>query len=115
MLMRCLMLLATLACCPSTASAESPKCDDPGNWATMSAFAQLKNSALTTSTRIVWDKVSVSLLASEQVGPDLYRQVHHIVYPQKDGGKIEIITRNNASSQECSMSSVEVYVISMKL
>jgi hypothetical protein len=115
MQLRRVFLAVLLATCTPVAEAGTPDCDGPDNWAAGSAYAQLKNAALTAPTHVDWDRVTVTLLASEQVGPDLHRQVHLIVFPHKDGRRIEVITRNDASSEECSMGPVEVYVVSTKL
>jgi hypothetical protein len=60
-------------------------------------------------------KTQVQRLASEKIGPDLYRQVHRIVYTTRPAGRIEVITVNEASSEECSMSGVSVFVVSQRL
>jgi len=54
-------------------------------------------------------------LASEQIGRNLYRQVHRAIFTEKSGKTIEIITVNSASSEECSMSDVDVFVVSQHL
>jgi hypothetical protein len=54
-------------------------------------------------------------LASEKVGKDLYRQVYDITFYEKTGSKIEVITSSKASNEECSMSGVDVFVVSRRL
>jgi hypothetical protein len=54
-------------------------------------------------------------LASEQIGKDLYRQVHLVTVTEKSGIKIEVVTVNDASTQECSMTGVDVYVIKERI
>jgi len=38
-----------------------------------------------------------------------------VTFTEKSGKTIEVITRNDASNEECSMSGVEVYVVSNRL
>jgi hypothetical protein len=54
-------------------------------------------------------------LASEKIGKDLYRQVHLVTLTDDAGKTVEVVTVNDASSQECSMSSVDAYVVSRHL
>lgn len=79
------------------------------------AFVHLKNAGLTNNDKIDFTKTKTVRLASERIGKDLYRQIHHVVFTEKTGNTIEVITSNDASSQECSMSGVEVFVVSTRL
>ncbi|MFZ3037429.1 MAG: hypothetical protein WA112_09190 [Rugosibacter sp.] len=79
------------------------------------AFAHLKNAGLTDNDKLDFTKTQTVRLASEKIGKDLYRQIHHVVFTEKAGGKIEVITSNDASNVECSMSGVQVFVISRRL
>jgi hypothetical protein len=89
------------------------------------AFGYLKTAGLTTNSEIDFSKTSVKLLAQEKIGKDLYNQVHLITFTKKpedlvtlarrSNDQIQVITVNEASSQECSMSAVDVYVISRHL
>lgn len=97
-----------------TAFAGSPNCGGPDGWAARQAFTHLQNAGLIlmesdyTTTKIV-------RLASEKIGKDLYRQIHKVTFTNNSGGTIEVITMNDASHVECSMSSVEVFVVSRDL
>lgn len=79
------------------------------------AFVHLKNAGLVSSDSVDVKKTATIRLASEKIGKDLYRQIHYVVFTQKNGKKIKVITTNNASSEECSMSGVDVYVVSRKI
>ncbi len=79
------------------------------------AFVHLKNAGLTSNDKVDSTQTKASLLASEPIGKDLYRQINHVVFTEKSGRKIEVITRNNASNEECSVSGVEVFVVSKRL
>jgi hypothetical protein len=79
------------------------------------AFVHLKNAGLTDNDKLDFTKTKTVRLASEKVGKDLYHQVHFVVFTEKAGGTIEVVTNNDASNEECSMSGVEVYVVSKRL
>ncbi|WP_024929978.1 hypothetical protein [Methylophilus sp. OH31] len=101
---------------PSTQSlAAVPDCSGPERWPTSMAFVELKNAGITTNDELDFDKTRTVRLASEKIGKDLYRQIHLVTFTQKSGETIKVITNNDASNEECSMSSVEVYIISTHL
>lgn len=101
---------------PLTAAAERPPdYTGTGNWPTVMAFATLKNAGLTDNDKVDFAKTKTVRLASEKIGRDLYRQVHRIVFTQRTGAPIEVITVNNVSRGEGSMSAVEVFVVSNHL
>jgi hypothetical protein len=50
-------------------------------------------------------------IASQKIGPDLYRQVFKVTLFRKEGGVVQAIAVSDASSGECSMSDVTVYRI----
>jgi hypothetical protein len=79
------------------------------------AFTHLRNAGITNNDRLDFTKTKTTRLASERVGKDLYRQVHLVVFTEKSGNVIEVITKNDASSEECSMTGVEVFVVSRRL
>ena len=79
------------------------------------AFVHLKNAGLTNNEKLDFTKTKTVRLASEKIGKDLYRQVHFVVFTERAGTTIEVITSNEASNEECSMSGVEVFVISRRL
>ena len=95
--------------------AKEPDCSGVQSWATNMAFVHLKNAGLADNKRLDFEKTKTILLASQSIGKDLYRQIHHVVFTEKSGKTIEVITSNNASSDECSMSGVEVFIISGRL
>jgi hypothetical protein len=95
--------------------ASSPDCSGPDRWASNMAFTHLKNAGLLQSETTDFVKTKVTRLASEKIGPDLYRQVHRIVFTKKSGESVVVITVNDASHQECSMSDVTVFVVSQQL
>ena len=108
-------ILASLVMLPALATAGSPDCADPRNWPSAMAFVHLKNAGVTDNAELDFDKTMTVRLASEQIGKDLYRQVHLVTFTKKSGETIQVITNNDASNEECSMSGVEVYLLSRRL
>jgi hypothetical protein len=100
---------------PSSFAAKIPACSHPDNWAAAMAQVHLKNAKLLNSESVDFSRTEVVLMASEKISKDLYRQIHLITFFEKTGHRIEVITSNEASSEECSMSSVQVFVISTRL
>ena len=109
------IIFALLCLSSGSVSAGSPNCTGVDSWATNMAFVHLKNAGLTDNDRLDFTKTKVVRLASEKIGKDLYRQLHLVTFTQKTGETIEVITSNDASHQECSMSGVQVFVIAKRL
>jgi hypothetical protein len=97
------------------ATAAGPDCASADSWPARSALVHLKNARLTEPNRLDASKTEIVRLASEEVGKDRYRQIHSITLTEKTGKKIEVVTSNIASSEECSISGVQVYVVSKRL
>ncbi len=76
------------------------------------AFVHMKNAQLTDNRSIDFSKTKTVRLASEKIGKDLWHQVYRVTFTKNSGDKIEVIAVHDASSAECSMSGVEVYVVS---
>ena len=89
--------------------------DCGGGWPTNMAFAQLKNGGLIDNERIDFSKTKTVRIASEDVGKDLWHQVYHVTFTKKAGDVVDTIVVHDASSEECSMSGVEVFVVSKHL
>jgi hypothetical protein len=100
---------------PSLALTADPDCTGVDRWPTKMAFVHLKNAGLTDNNKLDFTKTKTIRLASEKIGKDLFRQVHYIIFTEKSGNAIEVITSNEASNEECSMSGVDVFVISRHL
>ena len=90
-------------------------CSGPDNWAASSTYAQLKNTGLLTPDSVDFPKIHVALLAQQEIGKDLYLQIHEITFPLKSGSVVRAVTTSNASSEECSMSSVKIRVVDQVL
>lgn len=99
---------------PTIAFTKTPNCTHPDAWPSGVAFTYLKNAGLVNNQSIDFKKTEVTRLASEKLAKDLYRQVHLIHFFKKSGDGIEVITVNEVSSQECSVSEADVYLVSKR-
>jgi hypothetical protein len=79
------------------------------------AFAQLKNAGITDNDRLDVARTKTIRLASEPLKDGLFRQVHRVTFTEKSGNTMDVITINEASHDECSMSGVDVFVVSRSL
>jgi hypothetical protein len=114
-LIRRLALLFVLAAVPALALAKTPDCTNPDSWPAGVAFTHLKNAGVVNNDSLDFKKTRVTRLASEKIGKDLYRQVHLVRFFKISGEPILAIAINEVSSQECSMSNVDVYLVSSRL
>jgi len=113
--MRPSLVLALALLFPLAAAPKDPDCTSRHGYAASMAFGYLKNAGLTDNIKTYFEGITVTRLASEKVGKNLYRQVHLVRFPQGSGETLEVITVNDASHEECSMSGVEVFVVSRHL
>jgi len=110
-----IFLMFIFVACSTLSQAKTPNCSGVDQWATNMAFTHLKNSGVMNNETLDFSKTKTVLIASEKIEDDLYRQVHSITFTEKTGKVIKVITVNDASSEECSMSGVEVYLINKQL
>jgi hypothetical protein len=103
--------LVAAGCSGRMARVQSPDCAGVDSWPTGSAFAKLKNAGVTDNERLDFTKTKTVLVASQPIGDGVFRQVHHVLFTEKSGRQIEVITVNDASNEECSISEVEAYVV----
>ncbi|OAN11665.1 hypothetical protein A3K86_22385 [Photobacterium jeanii] len=96
----------------SLSFAVSPKCDAPTSWAPSMAYVYLTNHNVIKKDEVDHSKTVVNRMASEKIGNDIYRQIHHVSFKLKTGKVVEVITSNDASSEECSQGTVDVFLIS---
>ena len=113
--MRNAVFVAIVGAVSLAASGAAPDCSGVERWATKSAHSYLLSEGIVTRESLDLTKTRTELLASEKIGADMYRQVHHVSFARRDGAVVDVITKNEASSQECSMSPVTVYVVSKRL
>ena len=78
-------------------------------------FGHLKNAGLVDNVSVDFSKTKTVRLASEKISKNLWHQVYHVTFTKTSGEVIEAIAIHDASSEECSMTGVEVFVISRHL
>ncbi|MGF6733239.1 hypothetical protein OKW50_005384 [Paraburkholderia youngii] len=108
-----LLSLPALLC--AAQSQPEPQCD---RWPTNIAEGRLKKAGLLGN--IDYTKTKAVQLASEKIGKSedgeqLRREVYHITFHEENGDKVKVIAVNDAGEFECSMSAVEVFVVSRHL
>jgi hypothetical protein len=89
--------------------------DCSGGWPTAMTFVHLKNAGLADNGAIDWSNIKTARIASEKIGQDLWHQVYHVTFTRTSGGTIDAIAVHDASLEECSMTGVEVFVVSKHL
>ena len=85
------------------------------SWPTNMALVHLKNASLIDPAQVDRSRTKTVLLASEKTGRDLVREIYDITFVTRSGATVEVVTRSEASREECSMGGVDVYVVSRKL
>lgn len=85
---------------------------DCHSWPMSMAEVWMKNAGIVDIVNLDESKTEIKLLASDKKEKDLYTQVYHFIFHDKQGNTYQIITKNDASSEECSMSEVNSYLIS---
>ncbi|GGB22354.1 hypothetical protein [Agarivorans gilvus] len=105
-------LLIYITCLFSTfAQCAIPECHNPDNWAPSVAYGALKEKQLITSENYDPKTTQVTLLGSKKIGKDLYTLIHKVDFYPIGGKKIVVITKSDASSEECSMSPVKIFLV----
>ncbi len=109
------VLLLSASAISQSQSKEVAGPDCSGRWPTIMAFVQMKNAGLADNASIDSSKTKTVRLASEKRGKDLWHQVYDVTFTKKSGEVLEAIAVHDASSEECSMTGVEVFVVSKHL
>ena len=90
--------------------ASVPDCSSVDRFPTMSAFTALQNAGMVGVGSLPQWKRTTTRIASEEIRPGLFRQVHHVIFA-KGQESIELMTVNDVSMEECSESASDVYLI----
>jgi hypothetical protein len=91
----------------------NPPCD---KWPTNIAEGRLKSAGMLGS--VDYTKTEAVQLASEKIGKyedgeQMWREVYHITFQEKNGNKIKVIAVNEAAGEfECSIGGVDVFIVS---
>lgn len=88
------------------------KAFDCHSWPMNMAEVWMKNAGIVNIQSLDESKTKITLLASEKKKNGLYTQIFHFIFYDKKGRSYEVITKNEASDDECSMSSVNSYLVS---
>ena len=112
--MRGLLIILTVSV-PVACLARSPKVLPCPSWPTNIAEAKLQDAGILKMSELDETRTKAIPVAIERIGKDLYRQVFDITWYSTSGAQFRAVTVNDASSQECSMSGVAVYVVSRKI
>lgn len=110
-----LYILFALITNSAFAKGNARDCAKPERYASSMAQVELKNEGLLRNEDIDFAKTKVTLLAQEKLKKDLYRQIQKVVFVKKNGDELVAITDNEASSDECSMGKVKVYLVQKEL
>jgi hypothetical protein len=92
-----------------------PDCTGVDRWPTMMALVRLKDAAVIDIDRLDSSKTKVLRMASEPLRDGLFRQVHKVTFAERSGKTVQVITVSDASRDECSIGSVDVYLIGRDL
>ncbi|PIT61156.1 hypothetical protein BHC47_07705 [Snodgrassella alvi] len=107
--MKKFLLVTLLAVLPILSFAKGPDCD---SWPMNISEGWLKNAGIVDIINLDESKTKSTLLASEKKAKGLYTQIYHFIFYDTTGNTYEIITNSDASYEECSMSGVDIYLIS---
>lgn len=106
------LIAALLLAAPGICFAAFTGC---AHWPTTMAIGNLTDAHITSPELLDESKTRTILLALEKTRKNLYRQIYEITFYEKSGRQIRVITSNQASPSECSISGVLVWVVSEKL
>ncbi|PIT14239.1 hypothetical protein BGI30_00010, partial [Snodgrassella alvi] len=95
--------LILLGLLPIMSFAKAPDCH---NWPMNMTEMWMRSAGIVDFKNLNIPKTKITLLASEKKEKDLYTQIYHFVFYDQKGKSYEVITKNEASYEECSMSQV---------
>jgi hypothetical protein len=99
-------------CGAAAPAPKSPDCSGPDHYAAGVAFATLKNAGAVTNENVDFSGVKSTTIVSQRIGKDLWRQVFRVTFPLKSGSPVEALVVSDASSEECSMSDPQIFLVS---
>ena len=107
--MKKFLLVTLLAVLPILSFAKGPDCD---SWPMNVSESWLQREGIVDIKNLDESKTKSTLLASEKKAKGLYTQIYHFIFYDTTGNTYEVITNSDASYEECSMSGVDIYLIS---
>ena len=108
-----LLLASSINAAPQSGKTHGPNCG--GGWPTKMAQSLLKNNGVLRSEEIDSLKTKTTRLASERLNSDLWHQVYLVTFVKRSGENIQAIVVHDASLEECSMTGVQVFLVSKRL
>ena len=104
----------TLVSLPFAAEATPPPAC--AHWPTTMALMSLKNAGILDPTQINEAATRSVLLAAQPLPHGIFKEIYSITYTSTDGRKtFDVITSNESSGEECSISDVTTFVVARKL
>jgi hypothetical protein len=94
------------------AFAKDPDCLHKGSWPINMAHTRLRDGGVFKPEEVDITQATITRLASEKLRKNLYHQVHLVKFTKTSGEELNVITVSDTSWEECSMSTVGVYLIS---
>ncbi|PIT54289.1 hypothetical protein BHC44_04115 [Snodgrassella alvi] len=107
--MKKFFLMLLLGIFPTLSFAKAPNCF---SWPMSMTEIWMKNAGIVDIKDLDEPKTKITLMATEKKGKDLYTQIYHFIFYDKYNNSYEIITKIDSSHDECSISSVNGYLIS---
>ena len=107
--MKKFLLVTLLALLPILSFAKGPDCY---SWPMNISEGWLQNAGIVDVINLDESKTKITLLASEKKAKGLYTQIYHFIFYDTTGNTYETITKNDASYEECSETTADVYLIS---
>jgi hypothetical protein len=115
-LIRLFVLLAlalSVNAAAQVAKTHGPDCS--GGWPTNTTQGFLKNDGQLKNEDFDFSKTTTIRLASERLNKDLWRQVYLVTFFKHSGESIQAVVMHDASAEECSMTGVQVFVVSKRI
>ncbi|MCO6518702.1 hypothetical protein [Snodgrassella sp.] len=107
--MKKLSLLILLVLSPILSFSKATGCH---SWPMNMTEAWMQNAEIVDIPNLDESKTKITLLALGKKKKGLYTQIYHFIFYDRKGNSYEVITKNEASDDECSMSDVDSYLIS---
>jgi hypothetical protein len=104
-----ILTLIFLGLLPTLSHAKATGCH---SWPMNMAEVWMQNTEIVDIPSLDESKTKIKLLALGKKKKGLYTQIYHFVFYDRKGNSYEVITKNEASDDECSMSDVDSYLIS---
>jgi hypothetical protein len=110
-----LVLMVCLVAHAQSATKEKLGPDCSGGWPTQMVYAKLKNAGIVNPNSVNFSKTTTERLASQPIEGRMWHQVYLVTLFKKSGERIEVIAIHDASDEECSMTGVDMFVVSQHL